>query len=576
MRDRRILYVDLSTGRLQRKVRPELNEFLGGAGLATKLLEEELYPRTDALAAEQPIVIAIGPLSTIYPSVTKAVAMFKSPLTGELGESHAGMRISLAMRAAGLDAVVIMGRSQNPCYLFVSDEDIAIRDATPIWGASVEETGRLLREIEPGTGHRSCLRIGPAGERLVRFAGVNVDTFRHFGRLGLGAVFGSKNLKAVVMTGRDDEPIIDLKPYSQMYDELYKKCVETGAMEKYHELGTPVNVAPLSAMGALPTRNLQAGQFEDAEAISGESFAEEKLIRKIACPGCPVGCIHVAMLRKFFGPGYEVESATVSYDYELIFALGSFLGISDKDAILSLIDRVELLGLDAISAGVALGWATEAFAKGLLTEEQLLTQPKFGDVVAYQEVLGNIVSQPNEFYRVLAQGAAQAAHRFGGEEFAAQLGGNEMPGYHTGYGSVIGFTVSARHSHLDNAGYSYDQSHQGPLDIDGLVDYLLVEEQTRCALNSLTICLFARKVYDLETSARALTAVGIPMTAERLMDLGKRIFTLKLRLKEAMGFDLGRVKIPGRYFETPTLNGRLDPQVAGQVLQRYIQRIKEL
>lgn len=575
-RDIKVLYIDLTTGKMSRKLRPDLAEYLGGAGIATKLLQEEVLPQEDALDPRQPIILATGPLAMIYPSVTKTVAMFKSPLTGELGESHAGMRLAMAMRLAGVDAIVITGKSKGPSYLSISDQFIGIKNAEPLWGYSVEEAGRSLRELEPGSGHRSCVRIGPAGERLVSFACVNVDTFRHFGRLGMGAVFGSKMLKAIVITGAHDELVGDRPKYNVMYQELYEKCVRTAAMEKYHELGTPVNIKPLNAMGGLPTLNLQSGTFDKADEISGEAFAEERLIRKIACPGCPVGCIHVALSRRFFGEGYEVESATVSYDYELIFALGSFIGVSDKDAVLQLIEDVELYGLDAISSGIVLGWVTEAFEKGLISEADLGTTVAFGAVDGYRTVLRNLVKQPNQFYRDLARGLAYATKIYGGADFAAVLGGNEMPGYHTGYGSVVGLTVATRHSHLDNAGYSYDQSHAGPVDIEKLTDYLIEEEQIRCALNSLVICLFARKVYDLETTARALDAAGIPMTVEDLQALGRKIFALKLQIRSSMGFDLKQMTIPNRFFETPTLNGKLDRATTDRIMARYLEKIEQL
>ena len=151
-----------------------------------------------------------------------------------------------------------------------------------------------------------------------------------------------------------------------------------------------------------------------------------------------------------------------------------------------------------------------------------------------------------------------------------------MPGYHTGYGSAIGFTVAARHSHLDNAGYSYDQSNVGPVDIEKLTDFLIEEEQIRCALNSLVICLFARKVYDLDTTARALDAAGIPMTVEDLEALGRKIFTLKLQIRQSMGFDLRQMTIPKRFFETPTLNGKLDRATADRIMERYLEKIEQL
>ena len=257
----KVLEVDLGTGKVRVTRREDLYAYLGGAGLATALVREHVQPQADALAPEQPIVFAIGPLSTIYPAVTKAVAMFKSPLNGELGESHAGGRLALAMRYAGYDALVIRGRAPRPVYLYVDSNDVLLKRADTLWGMDAEEAGRVMRDIEPGRGHRSIMRIGPAGERLVRYALVNCETYRHFGRLGLGAVFGSKLLKGIYVSGDTDIRIPDVKTYNRVYTDIYKRTVETDAMQKYHDLGTPENVLNLHELGALPTRNLQSGRF---------------------------------------------------------------------------------------------------------------------------------------------------------------------------------------------------------------------------------------------------------------------------------------------------------------------------
>jgi aldehyde:ferredoxin oxidoreductase len=188
----KVLDVDLGTGKVRVQKRADLFGYLGGAGLATALLREYVQPQADALAPEQPIVLAIGPLSTIFPAVTKVVAMFKSPLNGELGESHAGGRLALAMRYAGYDALVIHGQAARPTYLYIDSHEVRLKRADTLWGMDAEEAGRVLRDLEPGRGQRSIMRIGPAGERLVRYALVNCETYRHFGGLGLGAVFGSK------------------------------------------------------------------------------------------------------------------------------------------------------------------------------------------------------------------------------------------------------------------------------------------------------------------------------------------------------------------------------------------------
>ena len=334
----RVLYIDLNNKKVRVEQREDLKFFLGGVGIATKLLEENLYHDHDALDPIQPIIFANGVLTSIFPVITKTVAMFKSPLTGEMGESYGGGRMAMTMFMAGYDAIVISGKSDKMTYLSINENDVSFKDARAFAGVSSSQIGRMIRERESGAGKRSILRIGPAGEKMVRYASVWLDTYRHFGRLGLGAVFGSKNLKAISITGEKSIPIKYPAEYLKAYKTLYDKVTDTELMVKYHDLGTPVNVEPLSIAGALPVLNLQKTSIENAEDISGEAFAENHLIRKVACTGCPVGCIHVGQYRVEFDKGYEYESVSVGYDYELIFALGSFLGITKPINILKLVN----------------------------------------------------------------------------------------------------------------------------------------------------------------------------------------------------------------------------------------------
>jgi aldehyde:ferredoxin oxidoreductase len=437
------------------------------------------------------------------------------------------------------------------------------------------EIGRLIRARETGAGKRSILRIGPAGENLVSFASVCVDTYRHFGRLGLGAVLGSKNLKAIAISGDRSIPIQNHKEYVKAFKTIYDKSTDTELMTKYHDLGTPVNVEPLNAAGALPTRNLRQSRFEGADAISGEAFAENHLVKKVACTGCPVGCIHVGQYRNEFDKGYEYESVSVGYDYELIYSLGSFIGVDKPRDILRLIDKVEEAGLDAMSTGVCLGWATEALQKGLLSESDTLIPLAFGDTEHYMEAIGHLAEPENEFYKTLGRGVWKAAEVYGGQDFAMAIAGNEMPGYHTGYGALIGAAVGARHSHLCNGGYSADQAN-GEFNKEKMVEALYKEEVERCMLNSLTICLFARKVYDRETILMALKSIGWNITDEELTEISREIYKTKLRIKESLGFEVKNIKLPKRYFETESMNGVLDEAVAYEMIVLYNQKTKAL
>ena len=571
----RVLHIDMNTGKIAIEQRKDLCEYLGGVGVASKLLEENMRPELDPLDEEQPIVLAIGALSTIFPVITKTVAMFRSPLTGELGESYAGGRLAMTLMLAGYDALVIKGRAKKPSYIAINRNNVEIKDARAFWGMSSDEVGRVIREREPGGGKRSIIRIGPAGENLSSYASVCVDTYRHFGRLGLGAVFGSKNLKAVSIVGDRNMPVKNFKEYFKVFQEIYKRVTDTEIMAKYHDAGTPINVEPLNAAGALPTKNLRQNVFEYGSNLSGETFAHNNLVRKMACTGCPVGCIHIGQFRREFDKGHDYEAISVGYDFELIFALGSFLGVKTSDEVLQLIEIVEELGLDAMSVGVVLGWATEAFMKKLVTEEQTIVPLAFGKTENYIKAIEYISAGKNDFYKALAKGADKASDIYGGKEFAMTLGKNEMAGYHTGYGAIVGAAVGARHSHLCNGGYSVDQSMK-EFDANKMVDAIFAEEKERCMLNSLTICLFARKVYDRKTILAALNSVGYNYTDEDLTALGEKIYKTKLRIKKAMGFDQMNVKLPKRFFETPSMSGQLDEKTAYDLIAMYNAKVEEM
>lgn len=568
-----VLYIDLETGEHKIRDRSDLfDKYIGGTGVATQLLLEECPPHTDPLSSEAPIIFSIGPLNSIFPCVSKAVAMFKSPLTGELGESYAGGRLAMAMRFAGYDSIVIKGRAPKPSYLSIHDDEVKCKDATSIWNvSSIEVIGKILRDVEPGKGRRSIMRIGEAGVKGVSYANVNVDTYRHFGRLGLGAVLGSKNLKAMVISGTEEVEIPDMNAYKSMFKKLYDAVVDTEVMNKYHDLGTAANINVLNQLKGLPTKNLKKSTFENAESLSGEYFADNLLLRKIACSNCPIGCIHIAMLKTPFHKGHEFEVNHISYDYEPIYSMGTNLGITLAEDVLRLIDRCERYGLDVISAGGVLGWATEAYEQDLITPSDTLgIAPRWGDTNTYLKIIDNIVKMPNKFYETLAKGTDAAAAEYGGEDFAISLGRLEIAGYHTGPASIVGQLVGARHSHLDNGGYSIDQKAASQqLTEEQMVDKLIYEDYGRNINNSLIACLFARGVYSEDNIVDALASVGINKTKEELAAIGKEIFLAKYKFKKQEGFDLDNVTVPARFFETVSQMGTIKEETITNMIKLY-------
>lgn len=561
----RVLYIDLTKKDINIVERRDLfDEYLGGSGVAIKLLEEDCKPGTDPLNASNPIIFAVGPLTALYPSASKTVAMFKSPLTGNLGESHCGGRSAMAIKLAGYGAIVIKGSSDLPVYLALQGDAVHFRDASSIWGVEAHTVGRILREVENGAGIRTIIRIGRAGEKMVRYACAVCETYRHFGRLGLGAVMGSKKLKAIMISADKSIEIPEAKrrEYKKVYDELHDVVVKTDAMEKYHDLGTSGKIYDLNQIGGMAYKNLEsAGAPEEiARELSGENFAEKLLSRRVSCSHCPIGCVHLASLRELYEPGYYFKTTTIPYDNETIYALGFMLGMRSAEDYLRLIDVVDRIGMDAISTGVTLAWATEAYECGIITKEHTDgLEFKWGDVQVYSEAIEKIVAMPNEFYQNLAKGVEHASSVYGGQDYALAFGGNEMPEYHTGLACYLNNLTGARHSHLDSAGYDLDQKLMGKeFSLEEVVGALLKEEEWRQILSSLVVCFFARKVYTADRIVKALNALGIEnWTAEKLEDLGRVIHRAKMDFKFREGFSLAKLRIPKRIFEVPTPHGFL-------------------
>ncbi|MBN2432486.1 MAG: aldehyde:ferredoxin oxidoreductase [Acidobacteria bacterium] len=573
----RVLTIDLTRKEYSIALRPELFEQgLGGTGAGIRLLTETCPAGADARGPDNPVVLAVGPLVGLFPLASKTVAMFKSPHTGNLGESHAGGRSAVSIRMAGYGAIVIRGASKSPVYLVVEDGRVHFRDASALWGLRSSYTvGSVLRRRETGSGYRSIMRIGRAGEVGVSYAGVITETYRHFGRLGLGAVFGAKKLKGLVVIGRRSLPVTDSRAYRKLYDRIYQAATASPLMRKYHELGTAMNILPLNSIGGLPTRNLQAGFFEAAESISGEHLARHYLGRRLACAHCPVACIHLAALRTPYPRDpYFYKTEMIGYDHELIYALGSMLGIGCTDDLLRLLDEVEVQGLDVMSTGVVLAWATEALEKNLISDRETDGLPlAWGAAGPYVEAIRRIVSQPNEFYQALGRGVDHAADRYGGSEFALAFGGNEMPGYHTGAACHAGYVTGARHSHLDSAGYGLDQKAAAAGETllpEGVARALLDEERWRQVLTSLVICLFARGLYDAATVCGALGVAGLERAPEDLHRTGAEILRAKYDFKKREGFDAAALHLPSRIFETAGPAGPFDEAFLRETVAHYM------
>jgi aldehyde:ferredoxin oxidoreductase len=571
----RVLVYDLTRERGDLVLVPGRLDAIGGSGLAALLYEKYGLPTAPAFDPGQPLIFAIGPLTGYFPLMSKTVCGFKSPYNQNFAESHAGGRSALALRFAGYDALVLTGRAKRLSTLVVAARRIELIDVHYLAGADVFTTGKLLRKIAEGaSGHRSIMRIGPAGENGSAYACINVDTYRHFGRLGAGAVMGAKNCKAVVVMGDGDLSLPEDKSYPKLFKDIHDKVTASGMMEKYHNLGTPANVLPLNELKSLPWRNLAATTDPEADKISGEAFAEKLLMHNAACAGCPVGCIHVGMVREMFSTSHRFAIHQVAYDHEPNFAAGPMLGVTDPTEVLAINDMADRQGLDIISAGVALAWAVEATEKGLISEQETEVKLAFGEPGALKRAIWLLGHKANEFYALLGQGALVAAARYGGEDFACVIG-QEMAGYATGETYFASQTVSFRHSHLDTGAYSYDQKHKEQ-DVDAVVKFLVADERERVMLTCLVSCLFAREVYKPEVVAELLACLGHGELAAGLDAASEKARRARWRLKIATGYDPLRTRIPKRFAEVTTWKGPIEAAYMEALRQGYARAVLEL
>jgi aldehyde:ferredoxin oxidoreductase len=264
----------------------------------------------------------------------------------------------------------------------------------------------------------------------------------------------------------------------------------------------------------------------------------------------------------------------VTYDHEPIFAMGAMLSVLDAFQVLRLLEIAEKMGLDVMSAGVALAWATEAFEKGILSENETVIPLKFGDAGAYSQALKHLGAGANDFYRVLGQGTLKAAELYGGADFACVLG-QEMGGYATGEVFFISQALGLRHSHLDAGGYSYDQKQNGK-DAAQAVAFLVQDEKARVFLTSMVSCLFAREVYKEAVLADCLNAVGYRDLAENVDSVARRVQKMRWQIRIKTGFDPGSVKIPGRFKQVVTWKGPLDTNYLDSLQKTYAQKIREM
>lgn len=548
----KVLRVDLGRGVAEEEFLPSdiVLRFLGGRGLGVYWLFREARG-ADPLGPDNLVVLATGPLTgTRAPGAGRFTAVFRSPLTGTVCDCSAGGSFGARLKRCGYDAVIIRGRAPHPVYLHISSEGTRLEKADQLWGLEVPEVHRRLKAQFGRLS--SILAIGPAGETGVLYACAAVDSRRHLGRGGLGAVMGAKRLKAVVVTGGGAVEMADPRAFEAVLYEV-EKLVEANPVtsQALPEFGTAVLVNLLNEARSFPSYNFRKSVFEGAPAISGEALRSRFFRRRSSCWGCPIGCGRVLML-----DGEEVEGP----EYESIWALGANLGIDDLEAVVRANLLCNRLGLDTISAGGSLACAMELAAEGGLAGDL-----KFGCPETVLALLPKIARREG-LGAELAEGTKRLAARLGAPELAMQVKGLELPAYDPRGmpGQGLGFATSNR------GGCHLRGNMLGPeiLGIPKLIDRFQTEgkagvliylQHNHAVLDSLVLCKFVSFALREEHYARLLrAATGQEWTAQDLLRLGERIWTLERLYNLEVGFGPQDDRLPRRLLEEPAQGRTFD------------------
>jgi len=445
----RMLYVDLTdrTTRVEERDEDFYRTYLGGWGVIAHELLKRAPRGVDPFAPGNPLIFATGVQtgSPVGSSGRHAVGA-KSPLTGGFGEADVGGYWGTELKKAGFDAVVITGASKDPVYLWIVDGEVEIRDAGHLWGKETAEVQALIHE-ELGDDKVRVAQCGPAGERLIRFANVMHDVSRAAGRTGLGAVMGSKKLKAIAVRGTGAVEVADPETVEAVRTRFIELKEHWEGLQKY---GTAESVAEVQERGYLPTRNFQKGQFDGWERISGQRLRSEYLVGRDTCYGCPIAC-----KRKVKADGvYKIDSIYGGPEYETLGSLGSTCAIDDLEAILYANQLCAANGMDTISTGVTIAWLMDCFEKGLLMSEDTGgIEAQFGDAEAMVKLVEMIAAREG-IGDVLAEGSWRAAKTLGNgtEDLVVHVKGQEFPmsDPRTQFGLGLAYAISptgADHMH---------------------------------------------------------------------------------------------------------------------------------
>ncbi|KUO72967.1 MAG: aldehyde ferredoxin oxidoreductase [Clostridia bacterium BRH_c25] len=529
-------------------------KFLGGRGLGTKILMEEVNPQVDALSPENKLIFVAGALTgTPTPTGGRYMVVTKSPLTGTVASSNSGGYWGAEFKAAGYDAVIFEEKADTPVYICIEDEKVEIRDAAHIWGKTTTETTKAL-QAECGEKVKVCL-IGPAGEKLSRMAAVINDYSRAAGRSGVGAVMGSKNLKAIVVKGSKKVPLHDEAKLKELVAADNRKLRENGVTgQGLPTYGTAVLVNIINENGILPTNNFQKSYYDKAEEISGETLTEKYLVKKDPCYRCSIACGRYCKVDDIEGGGPE---------YETIWAFGADCGVSDMGAVIKANYWCNELGVDTISVGATIAAAMELYEKGYIKKEELDgLSLDFGNAEAVIEWTKRIGMREGLGDK-MAEGSYRLAESYGVPELSMTVKKQELPAYDPRgvQGHGLNYATSNRGGcHV--RGYMISPeilASPEKLDrfaLDGKAQWVKIFQDLTAVIDSMGLCLFTSFALGASDYAELYNAVtGSDFTGETILEAGDRIWNLERMFNLQAGIKPEEDTLPKRFLEDEIQEG---------------------
>lgn len=530
-------------------------KFIGGRGLATKMFMDEVSPEIDPLSVDNKVIFVTGPLSgTATPTGGRYMVVTKSPLTGTIASSNSGGYWGAELKFAGYDAIIFEGKSDNPVYLNIADDLVEIKDASNLWGKLVAETTTILEDIHGSKARVAC--IGPAGENLSKVSGVMNERGRAAGRSGVGAVMGSKNLKAIVVRGTNKVNVNDPDKLKDVFARCMNKIKENGVTgQGLPAYGTAVLVNIINEHGALPTNNFQQSYFDKADAISGETLAEKYLKRKEPCFRCPIACGRYCEVDGIEGSGPE---------YETIWAYGSNCGVSDLESIIKANYWCNEYGLDTISAATTIAAAMELYQKGYIKKEDLGDGPEltWGNAEAIIEWTKRM-GQGKGLGAKMAEGSYRLCESYGVPELSMSVKKQEMPAYDPRGIQGIGLNyATSNRGGCHVRGYMISPEILGlpePLDrftTEGKAGWTKIFQDFTAAIDSVGLCLFTSFALGADDYADLYNAIsGTNLSGNDFIESGERVWNIERVFNLKAGIDPSMDTLPKRLLEDPIADG---------------------